>query len=319
LSITAREFEKYILQNRKEFMTLSKHQEKELGKLFIKFAEYAKLEASNIVNTESLTYTQRQKLIRELLKKASNLTDDFKSQLDKALIEAANLGKEVNEVIMQKYQGRLAGVGFDVDMSIILQDIPDDVVRAAYNRFWRDGLKLSDRIWQLNKRTRRELQRIIIEELAAGRPASSRVLEARLNKLLVPDRRFIKTSLHGRNVSFDAARLLRTERTIAFREADRMATEKNPGAKGIKWKLSPAERNCATCSKLASQDKYGLGPGIYPPDKLPVSPHPQCMCHTYPVVISTKQFVNNWLEWQKNKASHPELTNWYNKAYKRAA
>ena len=276
MGLTAREFEQYIIRNRKEFMTLSKQQERELGRLYISFAERAKMEAAYIVNKEGLTYAAKQQLIRDLLKEAAKLTDNFKHVLDKALLESAGLKIEADRIIMSGYQQRLSGIGVDLDLEGLLQQIPDKTVRLAYSRIWEDGLKLSDRIWQLDRRTRGELQRIITEELAAGRSASSKILEARLNKLLVPDRRFVRTQLHGRNVAFDAARLLRTERTVAYREADRQAAMANPGARGIKWKLSPAERNCATCSSLASADDYGLGPGVYPIDKVPITPHPQC-------------------------------------------
>jgi len=319
MSYTAREFEKYIKQNRLNFAALTKRQERELGRLYIKFAEYAKLEADKIVNKAGLTYASRQKLIRQLLSKAADLTDDFKGVLDKALLEASNLSIEADRIIMQKYQMRLSGIGVDVDLVGLLQGIPQSSVRLAYKRIWEDGLKLSDRIWTLNRRTTRELERIIMEELAAGRSASSKVLEARLNKLLSPDRRLIKTSLHGRNVSFDAARLLRSERAVACREADRMSALANPGNKGIKWLLSGSERSCQTCIGLASDDSYGLGPGIFPADELPVSPHPQCMCTTYQIVLSSKQLVNNWQEWMSNKASHPEITNWYQGYYRKAA
>jgi len=319
MSYTAREFEKYILRNRSKFVKLTKRQEIELGRLYIRFSEVAKAEADKIVNKAGLTYASKQKLIRSLLSKAADLTDDFKGILDKALLEASNLSIEADRVIMAKYQMRLSGIGVDVDLVGLMQGIPESSVRLAYKRIWEDGLKLSDRIWVLNRRTSRELERIIMEELAAGRSASSKVLEARLNKLLSPDRRLVRTSLHGRNVSFDAARLLRSERAVACREADRMSAMANPGNKGIKWILSGAERSCETCIGLASDDSYGLGPGIFPVNELPVSPHPQCMCTTYQIVLSSKQLVNNWQEWMNNKASHPEISQWYNNYYRKVA
>ena len=319
MGYTAREFEQYILRNRKEFVALSARQERELGRLYLAFAEQAKMEASYIVNKEGLTYAAKKQLISELLRKAARLTDNFKSYLDQSILETAGLKTELDKIIAGRYQTRLQGIGADLDLIGLIQDIPDKTLRIAYSRIWEDGLKLSDRIWIIDRRTKRELERIILEEIAAGRSASSKVLEGRLNKLLAPGRQAVTTSLHGRNVSFDVARLLRTERTVAYREADRQAAMANPGNRGIKWKLSPAERNCSTCSTLATQDNYGLGPGIYPPDKLPVTPHPQCMCSTYQIVISTDELARNWVEWMDNKSTHPELTEWYRAYYRKAA
>ena len=104
MAYTPSEFKNYILRNRKDFIALSKLQDRELGRLYIQFAEYAKLEANKIVNTEGLTYATKQKLISQLLRRAADLTDDFKGVLDKALIDSAGLGKEVSKVIMEKYR-----------------------------------------------------------------------------------------------------------------------------------------------------------------------------------------------------------------------
>ena len=309
---TTEEFKSYILKNRKDFIGLTERQEKELGRLYIQFSEYAKLEADKIVNKEGLTYATKKKLISNLMSRASDLTNNFEGLLDKALIESAELGTEADKAILKKYQQRLSGVGADVKLDRVLQDIPDEAVKMTYSRIWNDGLKLSDRIWLLDRRTKGELERIILEEIAAGRSASSKVLEARLDKLLNPSRRAIRTSLHGRNVSFDAARLLRTEMANAFREANVMAAKRNPGNIGVRWITST--HPCEKCIDYAQADDFGLGAGVYPPDSVPVS-RPQCMCTTYEVTISSKQLTDNSLEWMDNKASHPELEDWYENVY----
>ena len=301
------EFKNYILKNRKDFVALTNRQERELGRLYIKFAESIKKDADRIVNKLSWSYAQKQKEIARLLKEADRLTGGFKSVLDKALIDSANLGQEVNGIILDKYSQRLAGAGFNVDLERVLTSVTDDVVKLIYNRIWEDGLKLSDRIWILNRRTKREMERIILEEIASGRPASSKVMEARLNKLLNPDRRAITTKLHGRTVQFDAARLMRTERTTAFREADRMASMNNPGLIGIEWHTSGDA--CPICEDIASGGSSGLGAGVYTPEELLATPHPHCECYTTDKAISSQQFVNNWIGFMKNPASQPGLNN----------
>ena len=40
MAYTPSEFKNYILRNRKDFIALSKVQDKELGRLYIQFAEY---------------------------------------------------------------------------------------------------------------------------------------------------------------------------------------------------------------------------------------------------------------------------------------
>ena len=90
------EFEKYILKNRKDFVALSAKQERELGRLYIQFAESIKKDAERIISKTSWSYSQKLKEINKLLKEADKLTGGFKRVLDKALIDSANLGQEVN-------------------------------------------------------------------------------------------------------------------------------------------------------------------------------------------------------------------------------
>ena len=311
------EWKKYILANREKYTKLTAAQDRALGRLYIDFAGNAKREALAIIDKKTWSYTQKRYAVRELLKEASKLTDDFKSILDKALIESANVGADVNRVMLKKYSKRLGEAGFDVNMQRVLYSVPNEAVKLTYDRILSDGLKLSDRIWILNKRTKREIERIVLEEIASGRPASDKILEARLNKLLNPSRRAIRTKLHGRNVQFDAARLLRTERATAFREADRLASMNNPGLVGIAWHTTGDA--CAECEDIASGGDEGLGAGVYKPENLPATPHPQCMCYTSDVAISSKQFTTNWVEFMDNKSSHPELGQWYDEIYLKAA
>ena len=302
------EFNKYILKNRKDYVALTKIQDKNLGKLYITAAENIKKDADRIVNKLSFTYAQKQKEITALLKQADKLTDGFKGLLNKALVDSANLGTEVNEVILNRYSQKLAAKGVDVNMKRVLTTAADDAVKVIYSRIWEDGLKLSDRIWILNVRTKREIERIVLEEIASGRPASSKILEARLNKLLNPARRGVMTKLHGRRVLYDATRLLRTERATAFREADRIASLKNPGLNGIEWHTSGDA--CAECNDLV---------GIYKPENLPTTPHSNCNCYTTDAAISSKQFADNWVENMRNPGSHPELDDWYKNVYRKVA
>ena len=46
---------------------------------------------------------------------------------------------------------------------------------------------------------------------------------------------------------------------------------------GIKWNLGMHLTN-DICGKLASQDLYGMGPGVYPKNGVPSIPHDNCHC-----------------------------------------
>jgi len=318
--IGAAEWSNYIKRNRKNYFKYSAIQDKELARLYIEFAGNLKVEANLIIDKTTWSYSQKRMAIRALIKEADKLSGGFKHVLDKAMIDFADLGTDVDRYMLKKYSDKLSGVGVDINMEKVLFNVPTDAVKLTQQRIWEDGLKLSDRIWILEKRTKREIERIVLEEIASGRPASDKVLEARLNKLLSPDRRLVRTKLHGRNVSFDAARLLRTERTNAFLEADKLASENNLGARGIKWIRSPHPGPCPSgaCDANSHHDE-GLGIGVYSPENLPITPHPQCKCYTVTVAMSSEKMTKNWVEWMNNKSTHPEISKWFNEVYKKAA
>ena len=47
----------------------------------------------------------------------------------------------------------------------------------------------------------------------------------------------------------------------------------------IKWNLHPRHPAVDICDEHAKRDDYGLGPGVYPPGKVPqFPPHPHCLC-----------------------------------------
>jgi hypothetical protein len=71
------------------------------------------------------------------------------------------------------------------------------------------------------------------------------------------------------------------------------SAEKNPHIAGFRWKLSPTHKIRDICDDLANQNKYGLGPGVFPKDKVPRrKAHPQCMCYLVPVLATEIATVN---------------------------
>lgn len=77
---------------------------------------------------------------------------------------------------------------------------------------------------------------------------------------------------------YQARRVLRTETAEAHRRAFRASTEDAPYTIGYRWRLSPAHPRPDVCDLLANQALHGLGPGGYPKDQVPETPHPNCLC-----------------------------------------
>jgi hypothetical protein len=76
------------------------------------------------------------------------------------------------------------------------------------------------------------------------------------------------------------ARLMARHETVeSFRAVYRTGTSSQPYTKGYRWALSGSGHpHTDECDVYANQDLYGLGPGGYPPDAVPSTPHPACLC-----------------------------------------
>lgn len=81
-----------------------------------------------------------------------------------------------------------------------------------------------------------------------------------------------------------AERIARTEISAAWGEAFFSKYQDNHDVIAYRWRLSSRHSKIDICDFYAYADLYGLGPGIYPKDKLPRHPaHPHCMCLLEPV------------------------------------
>ncbi|WP_263787298.1 hypothetical protein [Salinibacter grassmerensis] len=82
----------------------------------------------------------------------------------------------------------------------------------------------------------------------------------------------------ARRIGSDARMIARTEMSQSFLEADRRAGMRSDVVEGLKWTLSTNHTHEDICDTLATQDKYGLGSGVYPAEEFPSLPHPSCTC-----------------------------------------
>lgn len=67
--------------------------------------------------------------------------------------------------------------------------------------------------------------------------------------------------------------------------------ENNTIVKGTKWNLSNSHENHDICNVYATQDLYGLGPGVYPSDKIP-NRHKGCKCFLTSVLYKGDELIN---------------------------
>lgn len=294
------EYAKYIENNRLDFIKLTDLQNKELARLYIEAAANIKAQAESIIDKTGLSYAQAKIRIKSLLLEAGRLSDGFKGILDKSLIDTANLSTEVNKIILGKYGKSLANEGVKVNFGRILFKVPDNAVKAVCNRIWNDGLKLSDRLWLTDRRTKQEIERIVMQNIVSGGSASNKATLSALDNLLNPEYTPAKlTSLHGRQVGYESSRLLRTSTMEAFNEGARMSDLANPGVSGSTW-----QADADACDECLANDGQNTDDVGFPPL------HPNCRCDTLAKVESIEDFTNRWLEFMDNPNSQPDLGDW---------
>lgn len=157
--------------------------------------------------------------------------------------------------------------------------------RGVYDPFhtWLDpnGYRLSDRVWRTSIDVRTRIDRLLDYEI--GRGTGAQRIAALLEDYLTPGASLIRTNTpYGKEGSFAARRLARTEITAAAGRATVNASIANPFVGGIQWRLSHAHRDGDQCDYNAHGGVNG--DGVYPPDRVPPYPnHPHEKCSLVPV------------------------------------
>lgn len=85
-----------------------------------------------------------------------------------------------------------------------------------------------------------------------------------------------------------ADRIARTEMARAYQDGFLLKWDNNDDCIAYQWRLSGRHPRYDICDLYAKANLYGMGPGIFPKDKVPRLPaHPHCMCFLKPVIRGT--------------------------------
>lgn len=148
-----------------------------------------------------------------------------------------------------------------------------------------NGYRLSDRVWRTSIDVRSRVDLLLDYEISQGTSAV-RIAEL-LEDFLTPGAGSIRTRTpYGREGSYSARRLARTEITAAAGRATINASQANPFVQGVQWVLSGSHPRMDPCDINARGGPNG--DGIYPPESVPPYPeHPHCKCHLSPVALGS--------------------------------
>ena len=238
----------------------------------------------------------------ELQRSIAAVLDDTFVQIEDAITqrmrEAAQVASDGNLAAATEMFDQI-DKQYSNSLPLMFQTIPDDATRAVLSRMLDDGKLFSDRIWDLKVYSNNEISKTVAKGVLQG------TSHTELMKELEP---FLKMNAdeysafqrvwaekhddvwkadwktRGR-LKYNLRRLSRTEINNAHREGQVYSAKRSPWIKGLKWNLSASHPKPDICDEWATQDKYGMGQGVYPPDEVPLD-HPNGLCFLTNVLIS---------------------------------
>lgn len=161
------------------------------------------------------------------------------------------------------------------------QAMSDRRVEIMLRRFNTKQLPLSKQVYRTRALARGWVDDAI--NIGIGRGLSARELANEVKDKIRPD-------VRG-GVSYAAMRLARTEINNAFHTASIASSVDKPWVEGMQWHLSGSHAVKDICDRLSNDNENGLGKGIYPKNKTPEKPHPQCLCYITPALQDEDEFV----------------------------
>ncbi|TCS35789.1 hypothetical protein EDC30_10988 [Paucimonas lemoignei] len=183
-----------------------------------------------------------------------------------------------------------------------------------------DGLRLSDRIWRIDRGAQEAVNAAVQGAVIRGNGAAQAAREFLNRKLPVPaDAQLAMQAgsaqaitakvedvlLTGAESPLNSAmRVFRTEINRAHGTAYQMSAEAHPDAVGTRFMLSPRHPRVDICDMHARANLHGLGEGVYPHGKNPWPAHPNTLSFVIvvfkdevtPQDVAGKQTVEQFLE-----------------------
>lgn len=198
-------------------------------------------------------------------RRARRLIDDLDS-IEKAMI--TNGEKALHNIIEESAEFTTGNIAKISGVSITASQfdrINKHVVKYVVNRFGEDGLVLSDRIWGASGEIRDELATTIRGSIIKGESIND----------MIPKIRKVYDS-----ESWKIRRLARTESVTAHRAATSYNAQESELVKYVQFNdgsCGRSDHNTHACYKLANDDPYGKGMGVYKPTDTDIwMPHPNC-------------------------------------------
>lgn len=287
---TGADYRKILVDSRRRQLEITRENIQRLQRTFDDAAAAIQERAAQLPEDAGLRREQYANLLQDLDQILRDLKADYGQLLDGGMLESAQAAADREAAIaamLEQTQDR--SLFPELNRTLSLSDGTQIVVRfghvaagavnRAATRYYRDGLKLSNRLYNLDQAARKAIEDTILQALTEG--VSSRDLGKRLQEGLA--------KAGADNPRYQAMRIARTEINQAHREAhiqsclDPITGRLKSFISAIGFRLSLSHPKADICDVWAGADS-GLGPGNYLPDDVPID-HAHGLCYSVSVLV----------------------------------
>ena len=197
------------------------------------------------------------------------------------------IDKNVRDIVRGEIKNTkeyIKGSGYSVDLEGVFGQVPQRAFANIVNRSY-NGVKLSGRLWRMDKYAKSGIQDLINAGVARGQSGVEMAKELRrflVDPSITPGTSWttkVRKSVHGKGtLNYNAVRVVKTEVNNSYREAHVLSAVKNPLIKGVKWNLSTRHEVTDICDVWSESNSYGMGTGVFHPAGVPID-HPMGDCY----------------------------------------
>ena len=227
--------------------------------------------------------------------------------------------KEVSNAVIQDNLDFMSDVGFESEILDAAEEEKEDRINKIiamvvsgklYDKPWTlDGFVLSEQ-----RKIKSDLHKIILRCLDEG--MSMDEIYSNIEIYFNPDKEkrsnfVIMFPGVKRKIYYDSTRTGTTMVSHSYEETFINVTMENPFIEAYRWITSGTDKVCPVCIDRESTDKFGLGVGIFPKDKLPLD-HPNGMCTFDPLyVMSDGEIIREVNLWKAGQGTrYYEINKW---------
>ena len=278
---------------------ITKQQLKYITSMYQSIADEFAVKIENLSDKTNISSILKTQYLREYQKELADQISKLNWQIEANI---KNGMKEVAQSVVDEEVKRALNFGL-TGISGKFSNIPQDVVETIVSgQLYQSDWSLSSAIWSANKKVQQDCQNIVARGIAANKGVYevAKDLEKYVNPSAKKDYKWSR-DYPGSNkvVDYNASRLARTMMSHAYQESFERATENDPWVEAYQWNTAHNTRVCPYCQQMSTENKFGLGPGIYPKGEVPLD-HPNGQCFITIVQNKSSAQVAN------------DIANWYN-------